>query len=191
MTTAALSSSRPTPPAWTAQQAVGRVLTASGLAFGSANLFQWGIISGVLPLHPAWLSLSWPVALAVFFSVLIRVRRNPSPGARTAGRWSRSAIMVQLAIVAALLTVSAATGHWATMAWATVTTPALYAVAWGVATVRTRRAVYALPVVAGLAGAAAIALLLGTPSQYLASAVTSLFTALIPGLLLITARSED
>ncbi|HEV2081748.1 MAG TPA: hypothetical protein VGR32_04755 [Brevundimonas sp.] len=175
---------------WTAGQAVGRVLVASGAAFGAANLFQWGLMSGLLPLHPAWLSLSWPVALAVFFSVLIRVRRNPSPGARTAGGWSRRAIAVQLSVVAALLAVSAATGRWETMAWATVSTPALYAAAWAVAALRTRRPVLALPAVAGLAGAATIALLLGSPAQHLASAATLLFTALIPGLLLITARSE-
>lgn len=175
---------------WTPQQAVGRVLIASGVAFGSANLFQWGLMSGALPLHPAWLSLSWPVALAVFFSALIRVRRNPSPGARVAGRWSRLAVITMLSVVGVLLALSALTGNWGLMPWATVAIPVVYAGAWTVAAARTRNPVVLLPALAGVVGAAAIALLLGTPAQSLAAAATQILTALIPGLFLIASRQK-
>ena len=120
----------------------------------------------------------------------MRVRRNPSPGARVAGRWSRLAVFSLLGVVALVAAVSAASGDWGLMAWATVAIPAMYGVAWTTAAVRSRRLPLILPALAAVAGAAAIAHFLGTPSQYLAASATQVLTALIPGLLLVTARPE-
>ena len=59
----------------------GRVMALAGLAFGAANLIQWGILSGALPWHPAALAVTWPAAVAVFLIGAVPA----APGGRRGG----------------------------------------------------------------------------------------------------------
>ena len=79
----------------------GRVMTLAGSVFAAANLFQFGVYSGLLHLHPATLSLSWPIALAIFFTGLARLRAGGGANVRRVALWSRMAIGAQILIALA------------------------------------------------------------------------------------------
>lgn len=160
----------------------GRVLTLAGAVFGASNLFQWAVLSGVLPVHPAVLGLVWPVAVTGFIIMLRRLRRQGGEAGRRAAGWSRIAIFTMLGIAAVLLTVSGLTGRWELMAWMSPIALGIYVIAWAVVAVRTRRPLPALLSLIAFAGAAGVVSLIGTPEQYLAYAAALLLVALTPGL---------
>ncbi len=166
----------------------GRVLLLAGLTFGTANLVQWGILGGALDLHPALLGVNWAVAVAAFLTGLVQLRRTGGEAGRRVAGWSRIFVLAHLAAAAALAAVSYQTGDWGLMRWAAVAGLILYAVGWAVAAIRTgTRNMGALFLVA-LAGAAAAALLFGTPDQSLIQAITLALAALLPGLWLANGR---
>jgi hypothetical protein len=182
MTTIALSQPDRLEPS--AAECVGRVLTVAGLCFGGANLVQWGVLSGALPLHPAVLALSWPAATAGFLITLFRIRKHAGPAGRRVAGWSRLGVFTLIGSALALLALSATMGDWGLMAWNSVVSPLIYAVAWSIAAVRGGRPTMALPALVALGGAVAVAMTIGTPNQYLACAVTLAFAAVLPGLIL-------
>lgn len=165
--------------------AAGRTLIAAGAAFGSANLIQWGIMSGVLHVSPALLSLVWPVAVGLFLVVLRRLRRHGGDAARRTAVWSRLAILAQVVAALSLAGLSAITGHWALMMWISVAGLAIYGLAWSIAAFRTRRAWIGVMAVACLGAAGGVALLVGAPAQYLAYGCSLIVFALVPGLVLV------
>lgn len=160
----------------------GRVLILAGAVFGASNLFQWGVLSGALPLSPAFLALTWPVAVVGFIVMLRRLRSRGGEAGRRAAGWSRMAIFIMLGIAAALLTVSGLTGQWGLMAWMSPIALGIYVVAWAVVAARLRRPLPALLSLIAFVGAAGVVSLIGTPEQYLAYAATLLLVALTPGL---------
>jgi hypothetical protein len=187
MTTATLTFESARPEA-TAMVCAGRVLLLAGAVFGSANLIQWGVVSGALGWHPAVLAVSWPVAVGLFFTVLVRLRRSGGAAAQRAARWSRLAILSALAVALALAGVSAATGDWGLMRWAAGASLAIYAVGWSIAAIQTARPNMGVLALLSLAGLAAMALRLGTPDQYLIQAATLGLVAFLPGLWLAFGR---
>ncbi len=188
MTTAAIAPSLSSPSEPTLPVAAGRTLMAAGAVFGAANLFQFGVMSGALGLHPATLSLSWPVAVAVFLTLLFRLRRSGGEAARRAGQWSRYAILTQIGAALVLLGLSLATGDWGWMRATAVVGMSLYGVVWGIAAARTSRLWMALVAGGCLMTAAGIALLLGSPAQYLAYAIGLFLFILTPGFILASGR---
>lgn len=188
MTTAAIahSLSPSSPP--TLPVAAGRNLVAAGAVFGAANLFQYGVMSGALGLHPAALSLSWPIAIAVFLALLFRLRRTGGEAARRAGQWSRYAVLTQIAAALTLLGISLGTGDWGWMRAASVVGMGVYGAVWGIAAVRTRRWWMVLVATGCLLTATGIALVLGSPTQYLAYATGLFLFILAPGLVLAVGR---
>ncbi|GAA0651800.1 hypothetical protein [Brevundimonas lenta] len=188
MTTATLTFDAPVRRAATVPVCAGRVLTLAGAVFGSANLVQWGVVSGALGWHPAALAVTWPVAVALFFTVLFRLRRSGGEAARRVAGWSRLAILSAVTIALAFAGLSAATGDWSLMRWAAGSSLALYAVAWSVAGIQTARPNMGILAMLALAGLAAMALRLGTPDQYLIQAATLGLVALLPGLWLAFGR---
>lgn len=182
MTTVALPLSDRREP--TAAECAGRVMTVSGLCFGGANLIQWGVLSGALPLHPAVLAVSWPAATAGFLITLVRIRKGAGPAGRRVAGWSRWGVFTLIGAALALVALSATSGNWDLMAWNSVVSPLIYAAAWTVAAVRTGRPILAAPALIALGGAAVVATVVGTPTQYLASATTLALAALLPGLAL-------
>lgn len=187
MTTATLTF-EPARPEATVMVCAGRVLLLAGSVFGTANLVQWGVVSGALGWHPAVLAVTWPIAVGLFFTVLVRLRRSGGEAARRAGQWSRLAILSALAVALAIAAVAATTGDWALMRWAAGSSLAIYAVGWSVAALRTARPNMGVLAMLALAGLAAMALRLGTSDQYLIQAATLGLVAFLPGLWLAFGR---
>ncbi len=190
MTAAALRLTPQTSTEPSLAAAAGRFLVLAGAVFGTANLFQFGVTSGLLHLHPASLGLSWPLALGVFFTVLFRLRRSPFSTVRRAAAWSRFTVAGQIAGALVLLALSLVFQDWTIMRAMSAVGMALYGVAWVVAAVRTR-AVWPAALAAGcFAASVGIAVTLGTPAQYLAYGLSLYAFALTPGLILVSARPQ-
>lgn len=186
MTAAVLDRHTSSPPA-TLMAASGRVLVAAGSVFGAANLFQWSVTSG-LWLHPAALSLSWPLAVTVFLVTVRRLRRNGGEAAQRVTRWSRLFIISQIAAALTLAGLSAWRGDWSTMMWMSPVGLSLYAVGWGVAALQTGQRWMAGAAFGTTIAAAALTRLVGTPGQYLAYASALFAFVLIPGLVMSVSR---
>jgi hypothetical protein len=166
----------------------GRVLLLAGFVFGAANLFQWGVLGGALDLHPAFLALSWTLAVAVFMSGLFRLRRLGGEAAREIAGWSRAFILAHVGVALVLAVISNAAGDWGLMRWNSVAGLMLYATGWAIAAVRTGTPNMGALCLVALAGAAAGALRFGTPDQYLIQAGALALAALLPGLWLAFGR---
>lgn len=170
--------------------AAGRNLIAAGAIFGAANLFQWGVMSGALHLHPAILSLSWPVAVAGFIIIVRRLRRAGGDPALRAAAWSRGAILLQIATAMSLAAVSGLTQNWALMMWMSPVGLAFYSAAWAIAAFRGGPAWAGGVALGALGGALGVASLVGTPMQYFAYGCGLVCAALIPGLMLVFGRAR-
>lgn len=167
------------------QHAAGRVLALAGAVFGLSNLFQYGVYSGLLNLHPAALGLSWPIAVTVFIVMLRRLRASGGEaGKRTAG-WSRLGILTMIASAVTLLGLSVVQHDFTLMYWMTPVGMGIYAVAWTTAAVRTRRMWMAAQGLGALCIAGLTVTLLGTPEQYLFYAIGLGAFAFSPGVFMI------
>lgn len=186
MTAAVLDLHTPASPA-TLTAAAGRVLIAAGAVFGAANLFQWSVMNG-LWLHPAALSLSWPVAVMAFLIAVRRLRRNGGAAGRRVTSWSRLFILSQICAALTLAGLSAWRGDWSLMLWMSPVGLSLYAVGWGVAALNSGRRWMASLAIAATGAAAALTQLIGTPGQYLAYASALFAFVLIPGLVMSVSR---
>jgi hypothetical protein len=184
MTATTLDSCPLTPARPTLAVAAGRNLIAAGAVFGLANLTHWGILSGFLHIHPAALSLVWPTAVVCFIVILNRLRCAGGEPAKRAGAWSRLAIWTQIGAALALAAASGLTGNWALMMWMSPLGLAFYGVAWAAATFRGGRAWMGGVALGAFCAAGGVALLVGTPAQYLAYAGGLFAFALLPGLAL-------
>ncbi|HEX8471768.1 MAG TPA: hypothetical protein VF633_11710 [Brevundimonas sp.] len=160
----------------------GRVLILAGAVFASANLFQFGVMSGLLHLSPAALSLSWPVALAVFFTVLARLRRGGSVNVRRVTTWSRMAIGAQIVVAVVLLAVSFLRHDFTFMYWTSPIGLIVYGSAWMTTAIRGGRRWMIAPSLGAFAAAGVVISLLGTAPAYLAYAAGLVAFVLIPGL---------
>jgi len=187
MTAAALTIDIPGPSP-TVAVCAGRMLALAGLVFGAANLAQWAILSGALDLHPAWLALNWAIAVGVFVTGSLRLRRAGGEAGYRVGGWSRGYILLLIGVAVALAAVSASAGDWSLMRWSGAAGLTLYAAGWGVAAVRCAVPNMGVLFLVSLAGAAAAAMLFGTPDQYLIQACTLALAAFLPGLWLALGR---
>jgi len=186
MTAAVLDLRTPASPA-TLTVAAGRVLIAAGAVFGAANLFQWSVMSG-LWLHPAALSLSWPVAVTAFLITVRRLRRSGGEAAQKVTAWSRLFILSQIAAALTLAGLSAWRGDWSMMMWMSPVGLSLYAVGWGLGAMNSGRQWMGGVAVATTLTASAITQLIGAPGQYLAYASALFAFVLVPGLLMAGSR---
>lgn len=184
MTATTFDPARPLAAPPTLAVAAGRNLIAAGAIFGSANLFQWGVMSGALHLHPATLSLTWPVAVTAFIVIVRRLRIGGGEPALRAASWSRWAILFQIAMALTLAVVSGLTQNWPLMMWMSPVGLAFYSAAWAVAAFRGGPAWAGGVALGAMGGTMGVASLVGTPTQYLAYACGLVCAALIPGLML-------
>lgn len=169
----------------TLQVAVGRVLVLAGAVFGLSNLFQYGVYSGLLNLHPAVLGLSWPIAVTVFIVGLMRLRKSGGAAGKCSARWSRLGILTMVASALALLGLSVVQQDFSLMYWMTPVGMGIYAIAWGTAAVRTRRSWMAAQAIGAATIAGLTVTLLGTPEQYLFYAIGLFAFAFAPGIFMI------
>lgn len=168
--------------------AAGRVLALAGTVFGLSNLFQYGVQSGLLHLHPAVLGLSWPVTVGVFLFILARLRRSGGDNGRRAAGWSRFGIVAMITAALTLLAVSVIRQDFTTMFWMTPVGIGFYAVAWTTAAARARRGWMIVPALGALCAVGAAVSVLGTPTQYLVYACALFAFVLIPGAWLASGR---
>ena len=187
MTAAAFTFDTPRTDACVAVSA-GRLLLLAGTVFGAANLFQWGVLSGALDLHPAFLALNWAIAVGVFVTSLVWLRQIGGEAGRSVAGWSRAFILAHVGVALALAVISNAAGDWGLMRWNSVAGLTLYAVAWAVAAIRTETRNMGVLFLVALGGAAGAAMLFGTADQYLIQACTLALAALLPGLWLASGR---
>ena len=178
----------PPRPDLTVAHCAGRVLLLAGLTFGAANLVQWAVLGGALDLHPAILGLSWALAVGAFLGGVARLQRIGGEAGRRVAVWSRVFILAQLAVALSLAAASASTGDWGLMRWSAVAGLGLYAVGWAIAAIRTGTPNMGILSLVSLTGAAAAAMLFGTPDQSLIHACTLALSALLPGLWLAFGR---
>lgn len=168
--------------------AAGRVLALGGAVFGLSNLFQYGVQTGALGLHEAVLGLSWPVAVGTFLTGLAMLRRIGGEQGRRVAGWSRRVILLMLALAALMLAASFVQRDFTLMFWMTAASPAIYALIWTVAFLRTWR--FNMALVGGVAAVGALGVVsrLGTPDAYLIQAATLSLAVLLPGLWLASGR---
>ena len=166
----------------------GRLLLLAGTVFGTANLFQWGVLSGALGLHPALLALNWAVAVGLFLTGIFRLRRRGGEAGRRVAGWSRAFILAHVGVALVLVAVSNAAGDWGLMRWNAVAGLTLYATGWAIAAIRTETPNMGVLFLVALGGASATAILFGTPDQYLIQSFTLGLAALLPGLWLASGR---
>jgi len=160
----------------------GRVLILAGTVFASANLFQFGVISGLLHLSPAALSLSWPIALIVFFMVLARLRAGGGANVHRVRTWSRMAIGVQIVAALSLLAFSVLRHDFTLMYWTSPVGLFVYAAAWLTAAMRGGRGWMIMPSLGAVITAGVVISLLGTAPAYLVYAAGLVAFVLVPGL---------
>jgi hypothetical protein len=165
--------------------AAGRTLIAAGAVFAVANATQWAVLSGVGNLHPAVLSVTWPIAIGLFFYILRQLRAHGGEAARRTAVWSRFAILSQIGVAVALAALSAATGNWGLMMAMSAVGLSLYAAAWTVAAIRTRRVWIGGVALGCFSAAGGVVSLTGSPAQYLAYACGLAAFVLVPGLVLV------
>lgn len=187
MTAAAFTFDTPRPDA-SVPVCAGRLLLLAGSVFGAANLFQWGVLSGALAIHPVFLAVNWALAVGVFLTGLIRLRRTGGEAARSVAGWSRAFILAHVGVALVLAAVSNAAGDWGLMRWNSVAGLGLYATGWAVAAIRTETPNMGALGLVALGGAAGAALLFATPDQYLIQACTLALAAFLPGLWLAFGR---
>lgn len=180
----------PSAAAPTLAVAAGRNLIAAGTIFAAANLFQWGVLSGAAHLHPAVLSLSWPVAVTLFIVIVRRLRARGGQAAIRAASWSRQAIVAQIVAALSLVAASVLFHDWELMRWMSPVGLAFYGVAFSIAVVRGGPKWLAGVALGSFVAAAGVAQLVGTPSQYLAYACGLVAFALIPGAVLALGRAR-
>jgi len=165
--------------------AAGRVLALAGAVFGLSNLFQYGVYSGLLNLHPAALGLSWPIAVAVFIVTLMRLRKAGGEAGKRAAGWSRLGILTMIASALTLLALSVAQKDFSLMYWMTPLGMGIYAVAWTTAAVKARRGWMLAQGVGAATIAGLTVTLLGAPEQYLFYAIGLMAFAFAPGVFMI------
>lgn len=182
MTATAYSNASPLVAEPTLAVCAGRVLILAGAVFASANLFQFGVVSGLLHLSPAALSLSWPIALGVFFTVLARLRAGGGVNVRRVTTWSRMAIGAQIVAALMLLAISFLRHDFTFMYWTSPVGLLVYGAAWMTAAVRGGRGWMIVPSLGAVIAAGIVVSLLGTAPAYLVYASGLIAFVFIPGL---------
>lgn len=165
--------------------AAGRVMVLAGAVFGLSNLFQYGVYSGLLNLHPAVLGLSWPIAVTAFIVTLMRLRKSGGAAGRRAAGWSRLGILTLIVSALTLLAFSIVQQDFSLMYWMTPVGMGIYAVAWATAAMKARSGWMWAQAIGAATIAGLTVTLLGTPEQYLFYAIGLGAFAFTPGVFMI------
>jgi hypothetical protein len=176
----------------------GSMLVAAGGAYGTASLFQWAILAGVLRLPPISLFVVWMIAIAVHMTMIIVLKRGMSgkPGAGSSGNRAMRNAWMGVGWGCFVIFFALAVASWKTrdvnlINFSPSIVLALYGAAWSVAAAMSRAGWLKLVAVASFVGAVLMALLMGSTWIWLAYAAALYLLALVPGLVLMRQEPSD
>lgn len=176
----------------------GTILICAGLVFGLASVVHWAILTGVLAVPKWWLSGVWLTAMVVFFVVLtvVSMRIGRRPGVRSVGNRASHAVWqavgysifsLGLAMIAIQLSHPAFNSS--------LVFPSLilglYGTGWAVSGTMAGQKWMGWVAMISWIAAPAVALLAGSPHQYLAYAAALLACTLFPGLKMVREEPSD
>jgi hypothetical protein len=179
----------------------GSILFGAGIIFGLGSLAHWAIAGGATPWGMAAVTPVWLTAMAVFmvFLFLSIWRLKSEPGVMTAGNrvasvaWSAAGWGI-FAMSACFAAVSWRLGEEAGFAGLSLFPSVImvfYGIGWAVTAGAMRaRPLWLLAVVSFIA-APLLALLTGSPAQYLAYAGCLFLLMALPGLLMMRAAARS
>ncbi|GAA0651793.1 hypothetical protein [Brevundimonas lenta] len=176
------------------------ILFMAGLLYGSASLFHWAVMTGLLPFTGNALSIGWIVATLLFFVTLAvvinRLKRQPGV-VTTANRasditwsalgWGIFALFSSFAVVGFRMGEAASLAMFALVPSIIM---AFYGIGWTVSAVMQKsRPLWALAIGSYIA-APLLAAFAGESVQYLAYAVALFLLMALPGFLLMRAAKR-
>ena len=170
----------------------GSILIAAGLIFGGASVFQYGLQTGALALDPTASLVVWAVAFVAFFVALtalnMKIARKPgafSPiNKATGAAWMGVGLAIFVLSISIAIVASKVQSEIPALLFPSLIF-ALYGSGWAVsATMSDKKWLWGLAIGAWI-GAPLIALLTGTPEQYLAYAAGLLLLTVVPGVIMV------
>ncbi|WP_395945205.1 hypothetical protein [Brevundimonas sp.] len=176
----------------------GRFLVAAAVIFGSANVGQWAIQSGLIDVNPwaqLWLWIGAGVVFAVALAVLTN-RQKGQPGSQSAGNkavgaaWTGVGYGIFVTWLG-LVALSVKSGDWGWMAAMPTVVLVAYGSAWMVGAAMTRTRWMNLTALLSYAGAVGVAWFIDSPAIYLVFTVVLMAVALIPGLILMRQEPSE
>lgn len=179
----------------------GAILFAAGLIWGTASVAHWFIITGLLPVDPAGYGLVWGVALLVFFATLfVLIRRlKARGGVETAANRAFGSVWSALgwgifSLFSALILLDVGRTGEADLAEWSLAVPsiimAFYGMGWAVSATMLRQRMLWLLAIGAFIAAPILALISGSPGQYLAYAAAMYLLMALPGYLLMRAANR-
>jgi hypothetical protein len=176
----------------------GSILFAAGMIYGSGSLAHWAVAMGIIPADESAYNIIWGSTLATFFVALLLLigRLKRQGGVETAANRAFSIVWSALgwgifSLFLALVAGDLSRGGQSDMTdWSLVIPSiimAFYGVGWAVtATMVRSRSLWWLAV-AAFAAAPGLAVMSGTPWQYLAYAAGLFGLMALPGFLIMRA----
>lgn len=176
----------------------GPILVTAALVFGTANVGQWALLSGVIvasPWAPVWL---WIGAGAVFTLALLVLigRMKGKPGCNSSGNravgaaWSAVGIGI-FATWLGLMAMGLKTGDWSVMKVMPTVVFVAYGSAWMIAGAMTGVRWMTAVAVLSFAGAIAVGWFADGASGYLVFTAVLFLVALVPGLILMRQEPSE
>ena len=173
------------------------ILMSAGLIYGSASLFHWAQVSGLLPTNGPVIGIGWLAATGLFLLVLavILARLKRRGGVVTAGNRATGTVWSSLSwgifalsgAMAALIWRTGDQGGLIAVALVPSVIMVFYGIGWAVsAEMHRSRALWGLAA-GSFVAAPLLALLTGQNEQYLAYAAALFLLMALPGFLLMRA----
>jgi len=176
----------------------GRFLVAAALIFGTANIGQWAIQSGVLDVNP-WVQLWLWIGAGVVFTLALIVligQQKGRPGSQSSGNravgaaWSGVGYGIFVTWLG-LVALSVKSGDWAWMAAMPTVVLVAYGSAWTVGAAMTGVRWMSLTALVSYVGAVAVAWFVDSPVIYLVFTLVLAAVALVPGLILMRQEPSE
>lgn len=176
----------------------GSMLVAAGAIYGTASIFQWAVLAGVLQLPSVALMVIWGIAVALHLVMVAVLKRGMSakPGAGSSGNRAMGNAWMGVGWGCFVIFFALGLASWKTrdvnlINFSPSIVLALYGAAWSVAAAMSRATWLKVVAVASFVGAVLIALLMGSLWIWLAYAAALYLLALVPGLVLMRQEPSD
>ena len=176
----------------------GRFLVAAALIFGTANIGQWAIQSGVIDVNPwaqLWLWIGAGIVFAIALVMLIGQQKG-RPGSQSSGNravgaaWSGVGYGIFVTWLG-LVALSVKSGDWGWMSVMPTVVLVAYGSAWMVGAAMSGARWMSLTALLSYAGAVGVAWFIDSPAIYLIFTVVLVAVAFVPGLILMRQEPSE